>query len=145
MKHRVLGTLIAILIGLFLVGCSGASDIQTSDSTEKNKTLSESQSEISSSDDTPLSNDDQEEDDTLILPGGPGQSEEGDTIPEDELPEESQTKSAIYPPSIFVIEASGKWRQELAPGYYADYECEFYACLRCWTAYYVACPDIRRT
>ncbi|HWR22365.1 MAG TPA: hypothetical protein VN366_02715 [Feifaniaceae bacterium] len=35
-------------------------------------------------------------------------------------------KSRPYDPSIFVIEASGSWRQELAPGYYADYECELY-------------------
>ena len=41
--------------------------------------------------------------------------------------QEAQEKSTLYPPSIFVIEASGTWRQELAPGYYADYECEFYA------------------
>ncbi len=41
--------------------------------------------------------------------------------------EDNQTKSSLYPPSIFVIEASGSWRQELAPGYYANYECEFYA------------------
>lgn len=32
----------------------------------------------------------------------------------------------LYDPSIFVIEASGSWRQELADGYYADYECELY-------------------
>ena len=36
------------------------------------------------------------------------------------------TKNSLYDPSIFVIEASGSWRQELAPDYYADYECELY-------------------
>ncbi len=32
----------------------------------------------------------------------------------------------LYDPSIFVIEASGAWRQEIEAGYYADYECELY-------------------
>lgn len=35
-------------------------------------------------------------------------------------------KGNLYDPSIFVVEASGSWRQELAPGYYANYECELY-------------------
>jgi hypothetical protein len=34
--------------------------------------------------------------------------------------------SGLYDPSIFIIEASGTWRQELAEGYYADYACELY-------------------
>ena len=34
--------------------------------------------------------------------------------------------SSLYDPSIFVIKASGKWRKELAKGYFADYECEIY-------------------
>lgn len=38
----------------------------------------------------------------------------------------SDGKRNLYDPSIFVIEASGSWRQELAPGYFADYECELY-------------------
>ena len=35
-------------------------------------------------------------------------------------------QSDLYDPSIFVIEASGTWRQELAEGCYVDYECELY-------------------
>jgi hypothetical protein len=46
---------------------------------------------------------------------------------EEQAEDKDQAKSTLYPPSIFVIEASGSWRQELAPGYYANYECEFYA------------------
>ncbi len=37
-----------------------------------------------------------------------------------------QKNGRLYDPSIFVIEASGTWRQELEAGYYADYECELY-------------------
>ncbi len=33
---------------------------------------------------------------------------------------------SLYDPSIFVIEASGTWQTELAPGYYANNECELY-------------------
>lgn len=32
----------------------------------------------------------------------------------------------LYDPSIYVIEASGTWRHEIAEGYYVDYECELY-------------------
>lgn len=32
----------------------------------------------------------------------------------------------LYDPGIYVIEASDRWRQEIAEGYYADYECEMY-------------------
>ncbi len=39
---------------------------------------------------------------------------------------ESPGKRNLYDPSIFVIEAAGSWRQELAPGYWADYECKLY-------------------
>jgi len=35
-------------------------------------------------------------------------------------------ESDLYDPSIFTIEASGAWRQELAEGYSVDYECELY-------------------
>ncbi len=66
----------------------------------------------------------EKEDDSAVFPG---QSSTKDGQPEESPPEEVQTKSSIYPPSIFVIEASGTWRQEMAMGYYADYECEFYA------------------
>lgn len=39
---------------------------------------------------------------------------------------ETEKKNSIYDPGIFVIEAAGTWQQELAEGYYADYECELY-------------------
>lgn len=32
----------------------------------------------------------------------------------------------LYDPSIYVIEASDAWRQEVAEGYWADYECKLY-------------------
>lgn len=40
------------------------------------------------------------------------------------IPTESNNK--LYDPSIFIIEASGSWRDELAPEYFADYEVEIY-------------------
>lgn len=43
-----------------------------------------------------------------------------------EAEQQSETKSNLYDPSIYVIEASGTYRMELAPGYYADYEVEIY-------------------
>lgn len=36
------------------------------------------------------------------------------------------SKSKLYDPSIFVIQADGKWRKELAPNYFADYEADLY-------------------
>ncbi len=59
------------------------------------------------------------------LPGGLPDSRE-DVPPEDTKASESGVKSGLYDPSIFIIEASGTWRQELAKGYYADFECELY-------------------
>lgn len=38
----------------------------------------------------------------------------------------SSSAGKLYDPSIFVIKASGKWKQELAKGYYANYECDIY-------------------
>jgi hypothetical protein len=38
----------------------------------------------------------------------------------------SQSQSSLYDPSIFIIEISGEWQQELAPEYYANNECEIY-------------------
>lgn len=102
---RIVGLLLCITLIISCLACSAGTE------TRSNKSSSVRE----------------EEDDSLILPGGPGQSETQDTNSENQQPEESQSKSAIYPPSIFVIEASGAWRQELAPGYYADYECELYA------------------
>ncbi len=47
-----------------------------------------------------------------------------ETVPP-EATEEAQ-KSSLYDPSIYVIEASGSWQQELEAGYYANYESEIY-------------------
>jgi hypothetical protein len=60
----------------------------------------------------------------VILPGGSN----GTATPpaETAAPAPTPYKSDLYDPSIFVIEAKGTQRQELAPGYYADYECEMY-------------------
>ena len=69
----------------------------------------------------------EDEKDDLLLPVGPGQSSSESERPGEKPSDQAQAKSTIYPPSIFAIEASGTWRQELAPGYHADYECEFYA------------------
>ena len=69
----------------------------------------------------------EEEEDSALLPVGPSQGNTGNEQTKEKPSDKNQTKSTIYPPSIFAIEASGSWRQELAPGYYADYECEFYA------------------
>lgn len=61
----------------------------------------------------------------VILPGGfNGGEESGDN--ETQPPEPTPYKSNLYDPSIFVIEASGTYKQELAPGYYRNYECEIY-------------------
>lgn len=49
-----------------------------------------------------------------------------DANAEQETDQQSENKSKLYDPSIFVIEASGAYRVELAPGYYADYEVEIY-------------------
>ncbi len=62
-----------------------------------------------------------------LLPGLPGGQDGDDGEGGDEAPpEEGKAKSDLYDPSIFVIEAQGTLRQELAPGYYADYEFELY-------------------
>ncbi len=58
------------------------------------------------------------------VPGGT--SDSGQPGRPGDAPAEGNAKSGLYDPSIFIIEASGTWRQELAPGYYADYECELY-------------------
>jgi hypothetical protein len=42
------------------------------------------------------------------------------------LPAPTEVKRSLYDPSIFVIEAKGSWQIEIAPGYFADYECEIY-------------------
>jgi hypothetical protein len=57
-------------------------------------------------------------------PDGPGSTAKP-TEPA-QTPAATESKSRLYDPSIFVIEASGSWRDELAPEYYANYECEIY-------------------
>lgn len=37
-----------------------------------------------------------------------------------------EKKSDLYDPSIFIIQASGNWKDEIAAGYFANYECEIY-------------------
>lgn len=70
---------------------------------------------------------DEEEENSLLLLGGPSQDSKETKDSEKKTSDKDKTKSTIYPPSIFVIEAAGGWQQELAAGYYANYECEFYA------------------
>lgn len=41
-------------------------------------------------------------------------------------PQATESKNKPYDPSIFIIEASGSWRDELATDYFADYEVELY-------------------
>lgn len=61
-----------------------------------------------------------------VLPGGqPADKESAGKLP-DISTAESAKNNSLYDPSIFVIQAEGTWRQELAPGYYTDYECELY-------------------
>jgi hypothetical protein len=66
----------------------------------------------------------------LSVPAGPGGAQDGqeNTSPgeTDESQESPGKTSMIYDPSIYVIEAKGTWQQELAPGYYANCECELY-------------------
>lgn len=42
------------------------------------------------------------------------------------IPQPTSSENKLYDPSIFIIEASGEWREELAEGYFADYEIEVY-------------------
>ncbi len=62
---------------------------------------------------------------TLIAGGGNAEA----TVPPTEpvnTPSATESGSRLYDPSIFVIEASGSWQEELVPEYFADYECEIY-------------------
>lgn len=61
-----------------------------------------------------------------VLPEGGAKDGAEKSEGEDAPAAEDPKKNTLYDPSIFVIEASGAWRQELAPGYYVDYECELY-------------------
>lgn len=61
---------------------------------------------------------------TVVMPGGgDGKATSGPTG--DETPEPTRSRS-LYDPSIFVIEASGEWTQELEAGYVINYICELY-------------------
>ena len=51
--------------------------------------------------------------DDLLLPGGPAQSSTGNEQQPEKPSGETQTKSTIYPPSIFVIEARLPGRKKL--------------------------------
>lgn len=42
------------------------------------------------------------------------------------IPAPTESPNKPYDPSIFIITASGAWRDELAPEYFADYEVEIY-------------------
>ncbi len=56
--------------------------------------------------------------------GAPDQPQPSDAATPSAAP--SQSQSSLYDPSIFIIEASGEWKDELAPEYYANYECDIY-------------------
>ena len=60
------------------------------------------------------------------LPGVSVPDGRAEEVPTAQSTPDAEKQSGLYDPSIFVIEASGSWRQELAPGYNADYECELY-------------------
>ncbi len=60
------------------------------------------------------------------LPGNGGQNTAPPSETAPPAATEAPRKSALYDPSIYVIEASGTWQQELETGYYANYECEIY-------------------
>jgi hypothetical protein len=91
-------SLIVVSLILLLSACGGGSDIPPGGSA------------------TPTPSD-------IILPGVPGGTQNPEPT---DGPSASQYKSKLYDPSIFVIQASGTSRQELAPGFYADYECDIY-------------------
>lgn len=61
-------------------------------------------------------------------PNAPENPEEpnDDANTDQEAEQQPESNSNLYDPSIYVIEASGTYRMELAPGYYADYEVEIY-------------------
>lgn len=67
-----------------------------------------------------------------VLPTATSESNTSMDVPTAKPPEPTQPPQAtertnkLYDPSIFIIEASGAWRDELAPEYFADHECEIY-------------------
>ena len=66
------------------------------------------------------------ESDEIILPDGPDPQSEQPTQAATQSPAASASKGSLYDPSIFVIEASDSWQDELAPGYFSNNECEIY-------------------
>lgn len=58
------------------------------------------------------------------LPGGV--PEQARPEPNDPAQTEAKPRGGLYDPSIFIIEASGTWRQEIARGYFVDFACEIY-------------------
>ena len=60
-----------------------------------------------------------------LLPGGvPNGSPEATAMPTPAATQEQ--KSKLYDPSIFVIEASGDWQEEVAPSYFVNYHVDIY-------------------
>ncbi|MGI6538416.1 MAG: hypothetical protein ACOX22_08855 [Caldicoprobacterales bacterium] len=58
---------------------------------------------------------------------GPVKAGQEEGQPSDEpTPAETDKRSTTYGPSIFIIEASGSWEQEIEKGYRVNYECELY-------------------
>ncbi len=66
--------------------------------------------------------------DIFLGAAGEENSDQGETDiqqqPDDHVTQDKNNR--LYDPSIYVIEASGAWHQEITDGYYADYECELY-------------------
>lgn len=58
--------------------------------------------------------------------GAPAEADPPDTAEPTAEPAATQQSNKPYDPSIFIIEAAGSWREELAPAYFADYEVELY-------------------
>lgn len=53
----------------------------------------------------------------------PAQTPQSEATP---IPTAVSKNNKLYDPSIFVIQGEGKWRHELAPNYFADYEADIY-------------------
>lgn len=60
------------------------------------------------------------------LPGNGGQNTAPPAETAPPKATEEARKSNLYDPSIYVIEASGTWQEELEKGYYANFEAEIY-------------------
>lgn len=62
--------------------------------------------------------------DGAVLGGAPGSAPEQPDEPGQE--NEGEQPKRLMDPSIFIIEASGDWQQEIAPGYFVNYHTELY-------------------